>query len=99
MYNALFVCFTTIFSSVFLSKFNQKMEVDLGRRIGKKVVGFREETGEEACAQGGKIRLMEDEFTPFCRNMAKMEMEEWVRQRKAFVGEMVAKDEGSDIVQ
>ena len=75
------------------------MKVDLGERIGKKVVGFREETGEKACAQGGKIRLMEDEFMPFCRNMVKMEMEEWVRQRKAFVGEMVAKDEGSGIVQ
>ena len=56
-------------------------------------------TFAKACAQGGKIRLMEDEFMPFCRNMVKMEMEEWVRQRKAFVGEMVAKDEGSDIVQ
>ena len=75
------------------------MKVDLRERIGKKVVGFREETGEKACAEGGKIRLMEDEFMPFCRNMVKMEMEEWVRQRKAFVGEMVAKDVGSGIVQ
>lgn len=75
------------------------MKLELRERIGKKVIGFREETGEKACAQGGKIRLMEDEFMPFCRNMAKMEMEEWVRQRKAFIGELVAKDEGNRIVQ
>ena len=37
--------------------------------------------------------MMEDEFVLFCQNMAKMEMEEWVRQRKAFVGGIVEIDE------
>ena len=70
------------------------MKLRYGERIGKKVIGISEEKGEEACAEGGKIRLKEDRNTPFCRNMARAEMEEWVRQRKAHVGEKVAKDIG-----